>query len=591
MTPDFDHVLLTRFSAVVSEDGEPAGEDWLYYRLGFFIDATLPSVASQTTRDFTWLVLFDDRCSDTFRADVEELAAGHFTPVWTHERFRRDLFAAPVAAVAAAPWLITTRIDSDDAMARDFMASVQAQFARQDRLFVNFTRGVQIDRSGAVYLTDMLSSPFLSLIERRTDAAPDTVYVAKHARARAHGPIREVRAPVMWAQVVHDLNVSNIVTGTRTDPAVVARRFDFHLGYDAGVSGTRLARARLADAARLGRLWRRHPGELTRFVEARAWRLRGTHERAQDDGATLSDGVQEALERWKASDARAALRRGYWWVAGRRWALRTRLNQAGSQALTPIAGDPDAVVSADRVAVIAEFSTSTGLRAEAVALARELARTGYRCLVVAARNRGVGVHAPDDLPAGVAVVRRRNVAYDFGSWAAALAEYPALAGRPSVLLTNDSLHGPFAPLADLVGRFEGCGTDVWAATRIDAPRPHLQSFLLGFRGGVLGREELRAFFAGVRPTTSKVDVVKQYELGLSQVVEASGLTWSVGWPNAALGLAPNVDPTMGGWAVLLQGGFPFVKRRLLSADGPGIPRASVLAAVQGRYGEIPDLPR
>ena len=148
-----------------------------------------------------------------------------------------------------------------------------------------------------------------------------------------------------------------------------------------------------------------------------------------------------------------------------------------------------------------------------------------------------------------------------------------------------------APLADLVGRFEGCGTDVWAATRIDAPRPHLQSFLLGFRGGVLGREELRAFFAGVRPTTSKVDVVKQYELGLSQVVEASGLTWSVGWPNAALGLAPNVDPTMGGWAVLLQGGFPFVKRRLLSADGPGIPRASVLAAVQGRYGEDPDLPR
>ena len=174
---------------MLAPGGEPAGEEWLRYRLGFFYDATYPSVISQSVDDFTWLVLFDDRCSDEFREDIESIAEDVFTPVWSHELFRRDSFAEPVAAIADAPFLITTRIDSDDAMAVDFMATVQAQFARQDRLFVSITRGVQIDRSGAVYLSDQLSNPFLSLIERREpERLPDTVYVAKHARARAHGP-------------------------------------------------------------------------------------------------------------------------------------------------------------------------------------------------------------------------------------------------------------------------------------------------------------------------------------------------------------------------------------------------------------------
>ena len=174
---------------MLAPGGEPAREEWLRYRLGFFYDATYPSVLSQSVDAFTWLVLFDDRCVDGFREDVESIAEGVFTPVWSHEQFRRDSFAAPVAAIAAAPHLVTTRIDSDDAMAVDFMATVQAQFARQDRLFVSLTRGVQIDRSGAVYLSDQLSNSFLSLIERREPGlSPDTVYVAKHARAARARP-------------------------------------------------------------------------------------------------------------------------------------------------------------------------------------------------------------------------------------------------------------------------------------------------------------------------------------------------------------------------------------------------------------------
>ncbi len=296
----FDHFLLTRFSAVLAPHAPPAQEAWLRYRLGFFYDAALPSVAAQRDAAFTWLVLFDDRCPDGFRAAVEDLAAdGTFTPVWSHEHFRRDTFAAHVAERSDTPYLITTRMDSDDAIAVDFMAAVQAQFARQDRLFVNFARGIQLDRSGSTYGRDQLSGPFLSLIEVRASPAPPlTVYAPKHARARRHGPLLEVRAPAMWAQVVHDANLANVVVGPRLAPAVVAQRFAIDLGYRAQVPVPRLLAEKVQQRGRMLRRWSAHPGELTAYVEARFWRLRGTHERPQNAAArTFTDTIQHRAAR------------------------------------------------------------------------------------------------------------------------------------------------------------------------------------------------------------------------------------------------------------------------------------------------------
>lgn len=296
---DADHALLTRFSAVLDPGAPPPTEDWLFYRLGFFVDACLPSVLSQQgAAPFTWLVLLDDRCSDDFRAEVTRLSEGAFTPVWTHEPWRRETFAH-LLPPSPRPHLITTRLDSDDAIAVDFMARVQHQPAGQDRLFVNFPRGVQIERSGAVHRTNVLSSPFLSLIEaRRPGQPPLTVYAAKHARARGHAPLREVAAPVMWAQVLHGNNLLNTSTGVRVHPRVLAERFRLDLAHDADIAPAALLRGRAHQLARLARLWAAHPGELTKQLEATAWTLRGTHDRPMAPGAPrLNDHLLAGVQR------------------------------------------------------------------------------------------------------------------------------------------------------------------------------------------------------------------------------------------------------------------------------------------------------
>lgn len=307
-TPDpaarFDHYLLTRFSAVFGQ-GEPAQEEWLRYRLGFFIDACWSSVLGQQgASDFTWLVLFDDRCPDSFRADVESLADGAFTPLWTHEPWSPAIFARAIeeqglaAGGDVAPWLLTTRLDSDDGIARDFMAAVQREFTPTEGLFIDFPRGVQVDRSGATYLYDQLSSPFLTLIERR-DAGhpPQTVYAARHARASAWGPVREVSAPPMWVQVIHGTNLLNMTVGARISPRVVNERFELALVYDRDVPALKLLRQKAIHRLRLIGVWWRHPGEATKWAEAKFWRVRGTHVRPRGSGLNLTETLKARLAR------------------------------------------------------------------------------------------------------------------------------------------------------------------------------------------------------------------------------------------------------------------------------------------------------
>lgn len=554
-TRPFDHFLLTRFSAVLNPAAPPVGEDWLAYRLGFFFDACLPSVTHQQGADFTWLVLFDDRCSDEFRDQVEQLAKGAFTPIWTHEPFRRDSFASHVAARSEAPFVITTRIDSDDAMAVDFMAAVQEQFANQERLFINFPGGIQIDRSGGVYRTKIVSSPFLSLIERRRPGRPPaTVYVAKHARARGYGPLLQVKAPAMWAQIVHDTNVSNILNGLQTHPRVVGRRFDFDLAYDHELGGLRLRRAQLRQVLRLVRLWASHPGELTKWAEAQAWTAHGTHLWPQNSGDSATDRL-----RWTTRRVRVRVQEA-------RWALKERINRIAAPGVRVVSGDLQRLLAGDRVVVMAEWSRGRRIREDALRVASAYAAAGWPTLVVAAREPWVRL-ARHKLPAGVVVAQRGNSAYDFGTWRDALRAFPDLAGKDRVVLTNDSLVGPIGPVDDLLRRIAASNAQVWAATTNNRPTPHLQSFLLAFCGGVLADERLRDFFANVVPQPSKTQVVRTYEFGLTRLINDLGLTTEVGWRHQDLGLPPEANPVAAGWEALLDSGFPFVKRTLLTERG------------------------
>ncbi|MEP7019133.1 MAG: rhamnan synthesis F family protein [Pseudonocardiales bacterium] len=237
-----------------------------------------------------------------------------------------------------------------------------------------------------------------------------------------------------------------------------------------------------------------------------------------------------------------------------------------------------------RAAVLVHWAPSPRLSRSVTTLVNELSSVGYRPVLVSA------CEAPDPLewngkrPEDAVVLRKPNIGYDFGSWAVALNELPAIAEADKVILVNDSMVGPFAPITDIVARFESSTADVFGLTDTRQYFRHLQSYFLGFNRGVLADKPLAAFFADVREEHDKWNIVRRYELGLSRMLQQEGYGIVAGF-RADDVVQPGDNPVIRGWWRLLERGFPFVKREVLR-NPDVVPRAEWVAReVRAVFGE------
>jgi hypothetical protein len=224
-TADFDHFVLTRFN--VRQGDARADEAWLRHRLRYFEDLCHRSVSAQTVDTFTWLVYFDAERDPWFQEEIDRLSAGVFEPVWVDGAMSITEYANAVADRSDKGWVITTRMDNDDAIARDFIEGIQREFRNQEFGFLNFPSGLQLTEDGRLFRWSDPAGPFISLIEKRVDGGlPQTVYIDGHHRLERYGPITQVRAHPMWVQAVHGQNIANAVKGIRTAPHVLDEHFD-----------------------------------------------------------------------------------------------------------------------------------------------------------------------------------------------------------------------------------------------------------------------------------------------------------------------------------------------------------------------------
>lgn len=237
----------------------------------------------------------------------------------------------------------------------------------------------------------------------------------------------------------------------------------------------------------------------------------------------------------------------------------------------------------ERAAVLAHFSTSPRLTRSFVALVSELERSGYRVVVVSSATCEGPLDWGEHVLGGTTVVRKPNVGYDFGSWAVGLDLFPALAGAPALILANDSLVGPFAPIDALLDQFHSTAADVWGLTQTLQFRRHIQSYFLGFRGGVLRERPLAAFWRGVRHFEDKNLVIHRHELGLAGLLESEGFAVDAAFVGGQV-VDPADNPTIAGWQVLLDRGLPFVKREIVRSPGLAPGGELIASEVRRRFG-------
>lgn len=216
-----------------------------------------------------------------------------------------------------------------------------------------------------------------------------------------------------------------------------------------------------------------------------------------------------------------------------------------------------------RVAVVAQFSERARVTRSLDRLVRELVAHDYFVLLVSACPDPEPFVWPAGVPESVAVLRKPNIGYDFGSWAVGFLACPQIFEAERVLQVNDSLVGPFWSLDEVLADFEETYGEWWGMVRSYQGRPHLQSYFLGFTPEVLRSRTFRDYWAMVRPQPTKQLVIDRYEYGLSARLYNEGFVGAA-FIEAPRIVSPGRNPMIDGWREALRIGVPFIKRELVA---------------------------
>lgn len=227
MVDRFEHFLLTRFNVRLNWAKREPTQDWLRRRIELFERFCLPSVRGQSVQDFRWLVFFDPQSPRFLKERIERWRKyPNFRPYFT-DAFNSNLVSQAVSEQSAAEFVITSRLDNDDAISRDFIERVQENFNGQELEFINFLFGYSFKR-GRVYRVKFTSNSFISLIEKKPSQGRIRTVLCggiPHGQLATLGPIKNLAGAPGWMIVVHGENLSSRVWGVREPWAWAAERF------------------------------------------------------------------------------------------------------------------------------------------------------------------------------------------------------------------------------------------------------------------------------------------------------------------------------------------------------------------------------
>lgn len=229
----FEHIILTRFNLKLEcwkkdkKGNSVDTEEWLKSRFFLFEKYCLPSIKNQTNQNFKWIVVFDHTTPERFRSIIDHYNENYknFFPIYTdHSSHLKEIINE---IVSDSEYLISTRIDNDDAFHKNTIKIIQKQFKGQNFDFVNLLKGYILDTiKNKIYLAKEDSNPFITLIEKKMGCHFKTVFSVNHKAAGRLGKIKQVKRGIYWLRTIHDRNLLNAVKGRELRKAVDLKYFN-----------------------------------------------------------------------------------------------------------------------------------------------------------------------------------------------------------------------------------------------------------------------------------------------------------------------------------------------------------------------------
>lgn len=232
----YKHYLITRFNLrnknweYTKNNETLLTREWMTHRMGLFRNFCLSSVVSQTNTNFQWLLFFDESTDDDFKQELEALLKphSHFKSFYINgmDAFHLSIKAFVNEDSKGSPYIITSRIDNDDCIHRDYIDTIQSQFKSQDFMAIDVLKGYSLQISPEIMLgkKEHIFNPFISLIEK--NESPKTVWFSDHNMWKKETRRIEIAYKRLWMSIIHEKNKVNEFDGyDNVDWAVIKSDF------------------------------------------------------------------------------------------------------------------------------------------------------------------------------------------------------------------------------------------------------------------------------------------------------------------------------------------------------------------------------
>lgn len=219
----FQHFLITRFNLrnpkwdVTKNNESLLNHDWMNNRMWLFENFCLPSVVNQTNANFSWLLYFDTTTDDYFKKMIAEITQEYNNIKVFYidgmPSFKTEIQNFISENCANASHIITSRIDNDDCIHRNFIDEVQKQFRNQDYQAIDIIQGysLQVEPNFILGKKEHIFNPFISLIEKNEN--PKTVWENDHNMWKKESRLTQITDKRLWMSIIHQKNKVNEFDG------------------------------------------------------------------------------------------------------------------------------------------------------------------------------------------------------------------------------------------------------------------------------------------------------------------------------------------------------------------------------------------
>jgi len=224
----FIHIITTRFNVPtanwdITRDGEtPLTEKWHEHRFEHFQKYTMRSFINQSNQDFEWFVFFDINTKQKYKKIIENIERQYpkFTPIFIPGFPDKQawIYSHINLLKIKTNYIISSDIDNDDLLHRNFVATVQSMFVPRHDQVIDVRTGIQLllnENKPTAYLVNMAASPFVSLVEE-VNVAKSVIKEPYHSSYRYYSNYSYYDAEPLFIQFIHSYNlVNDIITSNK----------------------------------------------------------------------------------------------------------------------------------------------------------------------------------------------------------------------------------------------------------------------------------------------------------------------------------------------------------------------------------------